>query len=152
MGGERDRPLNRYLAATRQVVHALHRLLSLAYIALCDAIAAACLAIMFVTLGVVVLVGAGFVCTAWHNSGVHVDAAGVAVLCIVAGLAVLGVRRVLAGREQRHYDMQRPWLTTVEQAQADARLRRQLAAYAEQQRRTRAATTGEHAAVESRLP
>lgn len=105
-----------------------------------------CAATMLAVFVIVLVVGAGMTVTAWRDTGVEFDAAAVIVLGILAALAILPVRAYLRHREERHYDMQRPWLPSVEQAQADMRLRQQVARYAEQKRRT-ANNTGEHAAV-----
>lgn len=136
----------RFLHICRRLNRAVQDTLSTGAAALWFACAAFCLAAMLAAFVAVIVVAAGMTVTAWRDTGVTIDAAGVVVLCILAGLVVVPVRAALNRREARHYDMQRPWLPTVEQAQADERLRQQVARYAEQKRRT-ATVTGEHAAV-----
>lgn len=106
-----------------------------------------CAATMLVVFVAVTLVAVGVTVRTWRDTGVSFNGAAVTVLGICLGLVVYAARCLTARREVLHYDLQRPWLPTVEQAQADERLRQQVQRYAAQKRRTHAVTTGEHAAI-----
>lgn len=165
MGGDREgipiltRYSTRAASSARRLAHVARRLaqgvehaLAVVAAAMWAACATLCAATMGVVFVVVTLVGAAVTVRSWRGSGLTVNAACVAVFGIVAVVTVSLLRSYLQRREdERTYDLHRPWLPTAEQAQADVRLRAQVARYAEQRRRTAAVTTGEHAAV-GRLP